>query len=377
MKFICTKENLIRALNVVSPLAGKQSNLPILDNILIQAKGSLIELYSTNLESAIKTSSRARVEKEGSFTVPAKTLTEYVHLLNEEQVEVTVDGNELLIVCGSSSTKIKGTSSDEYPVIPELGEHQIFSFDLASFKNALARVVIAVAKNEIRPELSGLYFGFGMEHYPEGLVLAATDSYRLAESKIPFKKRENGDISSIVPARVVQEIIRLLSLAEREASPGEDPQLLISKNQIALHFFGTQLIARLVEGTYPDYVQIIPKNFKTRAVVPVDIMINKIKAASLFSASGINAVSFDLNVSNKTMGISSMSSQTGEHSSEIESELEGEENSILLNFRYVLDGLQHMPGETIFFGVNSGESPCVLRPSKEDGYTYVVMPIRK
>jgi len=375
MKFTCTKENLEYSLSLVSSLASKHTNLPILSNVLIKAGDSGIEISSTNLEIAIKAQLRAKVEKTGSFTVPAKTLTDYIRLLTSEQVEISLVDNELLITSGNSSTKIKGSTDEDYPILPEVEENNGYVIKADDLKSAISKVIIAVAKNEIRPELSGIFFSFFSEKF-EGLVLAATDSYRLAESKIKVVQGENKEIKCIVPSRVAYEINRLLQAAKSHG--GEDNvRVWISENQIAIRYDSFEMTSRLIDGRYPDYTQIIPAEFKTTAVFPHDVMVNKIKAASLFTSTGVNAVSFDLNVSQKNIGVSSSSTQAGEHSSAIDADIEGEENSILLNHSYVLDGLSHMESENIVFGVNSKDSPCLFRPQGKEDYLYIVMPIRQ
>lgn len=375
MKFTCTRENLEYSLSLVSSLANKHTNLPILSNVLIKATESGIEVSATNLEIAVKTQLRAKVESVGSFTVPAKTLTDYVRLLTNEQVEIDQKENELLVSCGNSSTKIKGSSDEDYPILPEVEEINSYVLQVDDFKKAISKVIIAVAKNEIRPELSGIYFSFLSDKY-NGLVLAATDSYRLSEAKIAIKQGEEKNINCIVPARVAYEITRLLQTAKGHG--GEDiVRVWVSENQIAIRYDNFEMTSRLIEGKYPDYTQIIPTSYKTTAIFPLDVMVNKIKAASLFTSTGVNAVSFDLNVSEKNIGVSSSSTQAGEHSSAIEADITGEENSILLNHSYVLDGLSHMESDNIEFGVNSADAPCIFRPQGKDDYLYIVMPIRQ
>lgn len=374
MKFTCVKENLAHALDLVSNIAGKQANLPILMNILVRAEGAGVRLIVTNLEMSVKANLRAKVESPGMFTVPAKTLTDFVHLLPDEQVEMELQENELKIKCGNSSTKIKGMPADEYPVVPEVEEKHGYAVKTEEFKKALAQTVLACAKNEIRPELSGVYFGLFTDYF-NGLVLAATDSYRLAEKKINMEQgKETAKI--IVPSRTAQEIIRLLALSKGEQSENV-ARLWVSENQIALRYGDFELTSRLVEGKYPDYAQIIPNNFKTTTVFPVSVMINKIKAASLFTTLGVNAVSFDLNATEHSIAISSTSTQTGEHSSELEAEVKGEENSILLNHRYVLEGLQNLDGEEAEFKINSSDAPCLFKAKGNEDYLYIVMPIRQ
>lgn len=375
MKFTCTRENLVHALELVSGVAGKHTNLPILENILIQAEESRVLVASTNLELAVSSTFRAKVESHGKFTVPAKTLGEYVRLLQGDQVSFVLEGNELAVSCGSSSTKMKGSPADDYPVLPEAdSSDEGYRILVEPFRDALSKTVVAVAKNDIRPELSGVAFNFFQERYA-GLVLAATDSYRLAEKKLSVAQGKAAK-RVIVPGRTVQELIRLLGVARLADQSESQVRLTVNESQLVVHYGGFELVSRMVDGNYPDYTQIIPESFKTTAFFPADVMVNKIKAASLFSTTGVNAVSFDFNVASGTIGVSSTSTQKGEHSSEVDVEVSGEENSILLNHKYVLDGLQHVGGD-VEFSMNSADTPCVLKSKNADDYVYIVMPIRQ
>ena len=374
MNFVCTKENLSHALEIVSGIAGKHINLPILSNILIKAENAKVELVATNLEIASKAVLRAKVEEKGAFTIPAKTLLDYVKLLPEEQIKIKKEKNEIIIECAGSRTKIKGEEAEDFPIIPEVEEKHAFVLDAKELKNSLSQVVFASAKNEIRPELSGVLFSFFSDNY-KGLVLAATDSYRLAEKKIQTKQGQD-QINIILPARSVYEIIRLLSIGLTKETEN-NVRMWVGENQFAIRYNDFEIISKLIDGKYPDYGQIIPETFKTTAPVNKDIFVNKIKAASLFTSGGANAVSFDLSSEQKELSVSSISSQTGEHSSSIDSDVEGEENSILLNHRYVLDGLQNIENQEIEFKVNSSDSPCLLSGKNETDYLYIVMPIRK
>ena len=201
MKFTCTKENLSKALNLTSALASKQNHLPILAHVLIRATEAKVELIATNLEMGVRATLRAKVESLGEFTVPAKTLADYVNLLPEDQVEVSLQDQELVVMGGNSSTKIKGTAADEFPVLPEVEGGSVYSIDAIALRDGLAKTVIAAAKNEIRPELSGVYAGFFTERFA-GLTLAATDSYRLAETHVAVAQG-NAEAKMIIPARSV------------------------------------------------------------------------------------------------------------------------------------------------------------------------------
>src|SRR3989339_791725 len=258
MKLTCTRENLARALTLVSGAAGKNINLPILSNVLIKVDNQKAEIISTNLELAIIINLRSKIEETGSFTVPAKTLTDFVSLLSDEKVELEQKESELVIKCGKSSTKIKGIPADEFPVIPNLEDGEGFLVKAEDFKKGLGQVTPAISKNDIRPELAGVCFGFNQGEKKE-LVMAATDSYRLAEKKINVSQGD-GKHRIIVPNHTAHEIGRILALVDGEQHE-ESARILVGASQLALHYGNVQLISRLVDGQYPDYTQIIPKDF--------------------------------------------------------------------------------------------------------------------
>jgi DNA polymerase-3 subunit beta len=373
MKFFCTKENLSKSLSLVSGIAGKNINLPILGNVLIKVNEQKVELVGTNLELAIISNLRAKIEEVGIFTVPARTLNDFVNLLSEEKVEISLKNNELEVICGRSSTSIKGSPADEFPVVPAGSEGRGYLVDVESFKKGLNQVVHAAAKNEIRPELAGVFFGFNED--TGYLTMAATDSYRLAEKKIKLLQGEE-KIKTIIPARTAQEIIHVLSITKGFESE-KNARVIMSENQIVVRYNEVELISRLVEGQYPDYTQIIPREFRTEAEFSTSQMIKEIKAASLFTTTGVNAVTLELKTKEVNMTVSSISSQTGNYKSELSSEIKGEDNSILLNHRYVLDGLINMESERVWLKVINADSPCVFAPNEDKTYLYIVMPIRQ
>lgn len=373
MKFICTRENLAGALGLITGVAGKNINLPILGNVLIKADGQKVELIATNLELAIISNLRAKVENTGSFTVPARTLSDFVNLLSEEKVDVSLKGSDLEVACGKSTTKIKGAPAEEFPVVPAVGEGKGFLLDAESLKSGLGQVVYAAAKNEIRPELAGVLFFFNEE---KGFVkMAATDSYRLAEKKIKILQGEE-QARIIVPARAAAEMGHVLS-SSKSLDSERNVRLIITESQIILRYNEVELISRLVEGQYPDYTQIIPKEFAVTAEFYNEKMIKEIKAASLFTTMGVNAVSLSLNSGSGSIAISSTSTQTGEYKSEINAEIKGGSNETLLNHRYVLDGLASIAAEKTILKLINTDSPCVFAPKDDDSYLYIVMPIRQ
>ncbi|MFA4833812.1 MAG: DNA polymerase III subunit beta [Patescibacteria group bacterium] len=377
MKFSILKENLNSALFMVSHITGKNINLPILNNIMIEAGDGNIKLISTNLEVGIIHSLRGKIEKEGSFTVDSKVITDYVALLPNKKVDVEKKENNLVVECENYKTKIKGQSADEYPPIPSVDKNNYYSARVDEFKKALAQVVFAVSTSETRMELSGVFFGF----HGHKLTLAATDSYRLSEKEINLKTGTgNGEQNIIIPARTLLELIRILSgLKENGDAAGDDEEIkfYISDNQILFTIKSTELISRLIEGQYPDYKQIIPTAAKTTALVNRAELVRAVKASSLFSKTSINDVNLDFPKGKNQVVISSASDQTGESVISLEADSRGEDNGVVINYRYLLDGLNNLDGENVKIEIIDNNTPCLLKPEKEKDYLYIIMPIKQ
>jgi DNA polymerase-3 subunit beta len=288
---------------------------------------------------------------------------------------VTCKEDELWIQCGKSNTKIKGTSSEDYPIIPSLEEGKKYVINAEDLKNGLSGVLSSVAKNDIRPELSGVFSGFNLNGKP-GVTFAATDSYRLAEKSIPLAQGQD-ELRIIIPGRTAQELARLLSLNAHLEEMDKQVTLLINENQLKFECGTVQLISRLVEGNYPDYTQIVPKEFRTTVLVSKEQLIKEIKAAGLFTTTGVNSVNFVFKPAEEVIHVSSTSLQAGEYSSEINAECKGEENKTLLSYRYILEGLNNMPGDKVVIKIINGDSPCIITPENDTSFLYIVMPIRQ
>lgn len=377
MKFTCTKENLAKGLLLVGSLTAKSTNLPILGNVLITANESGVEFVTTNLELAISSSIRAKVDEPGSFTVPVKMLSDYIALLPDGQIELEVQENELQISCHGTSTKIKGSPSDEFPVIPKIEDGEIYMVDSGKLKSAISDVAFSVAKNDIRPELAGIQVDISYEN-EDGMTLASTDSYRLSQRKVELLQGQEAK-SFIVPSKTAQEFIRLLGVVGGKVLGDEEvhTHLQVNETQIALRSEVFEVVSRLIDGKYPDYRQIIPASFATKVTLSKEIITKHIKAASLFTLTGTNAVKIEISAKEKQISLSSASAQTGAHESTMDVEVEGNDTSIVLNHRYLLDGLSHMPEGDIEIMLNGSDSPSLLRSKQHPQFLYIVMPIRQ
>ena len=382
MKISCTQENLNRGLLVSSHIASKNISLPILNNVLFRAERGVITLLATNLEIGIRCAVRGKIEEEGAITLPAKLFADYVGSLPNEKIDINLADQTLEIKCKNFETRIRGAATAEFPLIPEVSKEGGWSLDVAKFREAVNQVVFATSITEIRPEISGILMHF--DGQGGKVVAAATDSYRLAEKTLGLVGRENENARDvIVPARTMQEVLRILSVF-RDSEDPEAPNLVkiyLAENQIMFSLNGVDLVSRVIDGQYPDYKQIIPGSWQTRAAFNRNDLIRVVKTASLFAKPGIFDVTFGFKPVKDKMGeltLSSANSQFGENTVKLDAEIEGKENEITLNYRYLLDGLGAMESEEVFLELTSGESPCLLRP-KADGadYLYIVMPIKK
>lgn len=374
MRFISLQENLKRALNIVGHITSKNINLPILNNILIKTANGNIEFVSTNLEIGITHQLRGKIETDGDFTVDAKLISEYVNLLSGgEKVKVEVKDEELRVECGNYKTKIKGESAKDFPLIPSVPRSGFYSCKSGELRKSLNSVVFSVSSSENRIELTGVFFSFEKER----LSLAATDSYRLAEKSLEVKATDIlGEQKIIVPAKTVQELLRVLNNLEGgELGEDQEVRFYLSENQILFTVDSVELISRLINGHYPDYKQIIPTKSQTDVLVERAELVRAVKAAALFSKTGINDITL-LFSKNKVL-VSSFSGTSGESQIELEAGVTGDDNEVTINYRYLLDGLNNIEGGQVRLGVLNNTTPCVLRPEKDNSYLYIVMPIRQ
>lgn len=366
MKIICTQENLAIGLSLVSHVASKNISLPILNNVLIKAEKGGLTLMTTNLEIGIITQVRGKVEREGSITVQAKTLNDYVALLPKENIELELVDQTLHVRATKAKTSMKGVDPSEFPLIPVVEAQREISLPAAQLKEALTSVAFAAAYDETRPEISGVLFQFNGTN----LTLAATDSYRLAERTMTLAESVP-EYHVIIPMRTAQEIIRIIQ------EVGDTVNIRSNDNQIVFTTGGVSLTSRIIEGHYPDYRQIIPQESVTRAIVQVRAFANTVKQASLFCKPGSNDILLIFDKPAGRITVSATNVQIGASESQYETEIAGESNDIIFNHRFLQEGLQNISTDECVIELTTNSSPAVIKPKEKDDYVYIIMPIKQ
>ena len=372
MKITCLQENLKKGLNITQNIVGKNLTLPILNNLLLETDNGRLKVSSTNLEIGINTWISGKIEKNGALTCPAKVLAGLVNSLPNKKIEIEVKSNTLYLKCEDYKTSIKGLGADDFPLIPKIKEKPTLVFKKSEIlKNGLSQVVGSVAPSESRPEISGVLFKIGKDT----VKLVATDSFRLAEKTLHQAANINQPLSLIIPQRTIQELIRILT-----EKPEGEVRLVIGDNQVLFELDEIQLISRVIDGQYPDYEQIIPTKFETRLTLAKEEFLNNIRIASIFS-SKINDVR--LSIKSGKLEIMAQDPDLGENRSLMAVQMQGGGIEISFNFRYLIDGLGNIYTKQVFLGLNheinaqaSRSNPAVLKPVGEEGFLYIIMPIK-
>ncbi len=362
MKVTVTQENLNRALAAVSRVASTKTSLPILSNILLKTENNRLLLAATNLEIASTYYVGAKVISEGSLTIPARLVSEFVSNLPKGNVDLTVDGSKLNIVSGNYKSTINGVASDEFTALPSIEPTSSFSLPTNLLKQAIAQTIVTASHDDTRPVLTGV-----LCHSLDGkLFMAATDGYRLAERMVIKTKDE---IKALIPATTLQEISRVVP------DDCDEVELLFDESQVRFKMGDVEVTSRLIDGNYPDYRQLIPKETEIVAVVNTSELTRITKIASLFARESGGSITLHTDPVKHVVSIHSVASQLGENTSETESQVE-KEGSVTLNSRYLIEALGCVESDTITFGFSGKLAPCVIRPVGDDSYQHIVMPLK-
>jgi len=373
MKLSCLQENLDRGLNVVGRAVAIRTTLPITNNVLLATDQSRLKLAATNLEMAISCWIGAKVEEEGTITVPARLLSEFISSLPSEKVNVSLSPQTktLGLKCARFEARISGVDAKDFPPIPKVEGGIVTKVEVEALRQGIAHVVFAAATEESRPVLTGVNADFDGDL----LTLAAADGFRLAVYKLPLAQPVSKKTEVIIPARTLAELNRLIAEQEEAVEITVNPD----KGQALFKLKDIELVSQLIQGTFPNYSQLIPKSYNTKAVISVGDFLRATKTASIFARDGSGIVRLVVAPGGEmTPGkviVSARSEEIGDDVGEIDATVEGEESKIAFNGKYLTDVLSVLHEAQVALETTNPSSPGVIRPVGTDNYLHVVMPM--
>ncbi len=373
MKLSCLQENLNKGLSIVGRAVATRTTLPITNNVLLATDNGRLKLVATNLEMAISCWIGAKIEDEGAITVPARLLTEFVSSLPNDTIAVNLSPQTktLGLKCARFEARISGVDARDFPPIPSVDEGIRTKVEVESLVQGINQVVFAAATEESRPVLTGVATKF------EGdtLTLAAADGFRLAVFKLPLAEPVATKTEVIVPARTLAELNRLMAGEEESIQITLNP----NKSQVLLRLKNVELVSQLVQGSFPNYSQLIPQSYNTRVIVSVDEFLRATRTASIFARDGSGIVRLVITPGSEAspgkISVSARSEEIGEDTGEIDATVEGDEARIAFNGKYLNDVLSVLKESQVALETTNPSSPGLIKPVGTDNYTHVVMPM--
>ena len=373
MRLSCLQENLSRGLSIVGRAVATRTTLPITQNVWISTDRSRLKLAATNLEVAISTWIGAQIEEEGSITLPARLLTDFVNSLPPERIDVASVQQPLglTLECARFSANINGADAADFPPIPAVDSGVAGKIEAEVLRDAINHVVFAAATEPSRPVLTGVL----VEIKGDELTFAAADGFRLAVYKANLTEPLAEDVTFIIPARSLQEVSRLIG----PQTESVDFTITPSKSQALFRLDDVELVSQLIQGTFPNYSQLIPQKYESRAIVDLAEFGRATRTASIFARDGSGIVRLQVDgkgeESGGSLSISSKAEEVGDNEGEIDANVEGEPSKIAFNSKYLSDVLDVLGTGKVALETTSPSSPGVLKPLDNDNYVHVVMPM--
>jgi len=365
MKIECSKEKISTAVRKVEKIAQKHQTLPVLSCILFIAEKGILTLRATNLEVGIEVKVPVKMEKEGTCAIPAQIFSSCISGINGDKISLELVDGVVSLSSTDGDFKIKTFPHEDFPNIPLVSEDSVFSIQTKDLIEGIKSVSYSAAISSMKPELSSVYI------YSDNIQIyfVATDSFRLAEKKIPLKKKIPLP-AILIPFKNAGEVVRVFE------AQNEEVECHVGKNQISFITEDTHLTSRVVNGVFPDYKQIIPKESTTEVVVLKDDLVKTLRLTTLFSDK-FNQVRLIASPKKNDFEIVSKNSDTGEAKQSMKATMFGEESSIGFNHRYIVDGLQSIDVESVSLAFAGPQRPMVVRGASDPSFTYIVMPMNR
>jgi DNA polymerase-3 subunit beta len=361
MKLTVPQESLAKALNIVARVASTRTTLPILNNILLRAENSQLQLTATNLEIFIIHSINCQIKTDGVISIPASLLTEFISNLPKTNVTIDSQDEKVKISAGNYKSVINTVSNDDFPSPPS-GKTKIkLEIDSEIIKSAASQVTIAASNDTTRPILTGAY----LHSHNSDLYLTATDGYRLAERKLT---KCDTNINIIIPVTTITEIIRVINDETKKIT------ININDEQINFTIGSINITSRLIDGKYINYRQLIPNKTDTAAVLDKSDFIQAVKVAELFARESAESIILKTDSTKQTLQINSIATEIGENNSEIDGQVKGD-GSITLNAKYLLAALGAIDGDQVNFNFSGKLAPALIT-GQTDNYKHIIMPVK-
>ena len=370
MKLKIKKEEILKGLQRIQGVVEKKNTMPILSNMLFTAEGKGVEIVATDLEIGLRGHYAADVEKPGSVTVSAKKMYEIVRELPDEDIQIRVeDGNWVKIQSGRSQFKLVGLPKDEYPALPDVAEEGMIVIEGETLRDMIKKTLYSVGENDARYVLNGLFVHMTQTKAGLNIRMVGTDGHRLSmiDRVVDAKHKEE---SVIIPKKAMMELRRLLE----EDAPKAELRLGFSKNHALFKRDGLVMVSKLIDGNYPNYLQVVPAKSTKKITVPKDAFTHAVKRVSILSKEKTNAVKLQLE--KDRLILSTNNPEVGEANEELAVDYKGETIAIGFNSRYLMDVLMGMDKETISLELNDSLSPCLIKEEGDENYKCVVMPMR-
>lgn len=372
MKLIVLQENLTKGLTTVNRFVAARAQLPALTNVLLTTDKGKLKLSATNLEMGINYWLGAKIEQEGTVSIPAKIFTEFVSSLPTEKVTLETKENNLSLNCASYQANFVGLPASEFPAVPTLKNKGGILFPKELLLSSIAQVSFAAAQDEGRPNITGVL----LTVKGEDLVLVATDGYRLSFKKMTsakgFVQVNEFKKGIIIPARTLVEVGKIM--AEQEQEKEISLAITPGNNQIIFVSPEAEVTSRLIEGSFPDFERIIPEKETTKVLMEKETFLRAVRTAAIFARESANIIK--IKIENAKLKVSANAPQIGDNLIEVEAKITGEENKIAFNSRYLLDFLNAVTGEQISLEMTSPLNPGVFRPVGDASFLHLIMPVR-
>ncbi len=365
MKFECNTEQLLTAVAITVRFIERRANLPVLSSILLTTDSNRLILRATNLECGVEMSIAAKVSNEGVAAVPGAVLYGFLTNAKGKSVSATLSGELFKIETERASASIKTIPHDDFPVLPKVSAERSLTLKTADLMRAIRNVAYCASTSTIKPELQSVML------YGEAgkLTAVATDSFRLAEKTVPL--RLGGSVPQLLlPARNAAELMRILDTVQGEV------ELYYNDNQVSTHVGDIYYTSRLIDGTFPNYKQILPKTFSTEVVVLREDFSSALKSLSIF-ADKFAQVSFRIEPAKKSILLSSRNPDVGEQVSTVQATISGDAVAMNFNGRYLADSLQAISGDSVRIQSNGPGKPLVIRDAADASFLYLAMPMNR